>query len=148
MDTEVHNNAEESVLYYIRDVTPSMIFRTSVDFWPRQCADGAFWRKKKSNIFVSLFLCFYEKLLEGSHPVNAELLNFENVFSQHEDFSLQKMPRYHLVSELLNSESILKIIIFWKYSENYYILKVFWKFQYEIKTNPDRFLLDILLSLY
>ena len=44
------------------------------------------------------FKLFYSQTIDGSHPQNEELLHFENVFSQHEDFSLQKMPRYHLVS--------------------------------------------------
>jgi len=40
-------------------------------------------------------LCMH--VIKGNHPTNAELLQFKEVFSSCQDFSLQNVPRYHLV---------------------------------------------------
>jgi len=93
-------------------------------FYPRQLLSQQFWHpdqkkefvleeyEKRSQYYLPLIkecgitakeivnkdlLNFCLKTIDGSYPENEELLHFENVFSQHEDFSLQKMPRYHLV---------------------------------------------------
>lgn len=93
-------------------------------FYPRQLLSQQFWHpdqksefvleeyEKRSQYYLPLIkecgwtakeihneelLKFCLKTLDGFHPPNEELLEFQNVFTQHEDFSLQKMPRYHLV---------------------------------------------------
>ncbi|XP_047145016.1 LETM1 domain-containing protein 1 isoform X1 [Hydra vulgaris] len=93
-------------------------------FYPRQLLSQQFWHpdqkeeflleeyEKRSQYYIPLIqevgviskeinnkqlLQFCLEVLDGKHPENKELLQFHRVFSQHEELSLNKMTRYHLV---------------------------------------------------
>lgn len=93
-------------------------------FYPKQLLSQQFWHpdqkkdfileeyEKRSQYYLPLIkevgitakeitnkqlLQFCLTTLDGKHPTNESLLNYQQIFNTHEDLSLQKMPRYHLV---------------------------------------------------
>lgn len=93
-------------------------------FYPRQLLSQQFWHPDQKKEFIleeyekrqqyyqplvkevgitakeikdKNLLDFCYKIIDGAHPSNNDLLSYQHIFASHDEFSLQKMPRYHLV---------------------------------------------------